>query len=368
MAPLGLSAAIRRASEFSRRTASLALTAPRMVSPLAHHLRRPHDAILILQRGDNPSTDYYLRPRLQGETAPAVIVDIDSDPAACAVLAEAQSLMVVVCRYITGPWLSALEAAWPRIARAAFFADDDLPAVMADASLPLAVRGKVARHYGRHALRLSALCGEVWLSTPVLASRYPQAAATVLPPLPEADYRAPAADAPPVAAYHATDVHGRERLFAIEVARSLMQIAPSVVIEMTGDAALSRRCTGMANVRIVGQAPWPAYRDGLGQAPAALSLAPLTASAVNAARAPVKAFDAARMGAAGLYADAAPYRGFVRDGEDGLLLPMQPLAWAQAIAALAVDPSRRLALAASARTRFAALRREAGGFPAAPAP
>lgn len=367
MAPLSLSAAIRKASELGRRGLSLALTRPRMVTPQGRYPRRPHDAVLVLQRGDNPSTDYYLRPRLEVGAAPAAIVDLDSRPADCAALAGAEALTVVICRYASDAWLEALEAARPRLARVAFFADDDLPGMMADAALPLAVRGKVARHYGRHVGRLSRLASEVWLSTPVLAQRYPQAAATVLPPVPEADYAAPRADAPALAVYHATDVHGRERMFMVEVARRLAAIAPGVMVEMTGEADLRRHCAGLANVRIVDQAPWPAYRDAQARSSAAMSLAPLTASAVNAARAPVKAFDAARLGAAGLYADVAPYRGFVRDGEDGLLLPMQPEAWAKAIAAIAADTPRRLALAGAAHARFAKLRREAGGLPAAPA-
>jgi hypothetical protein len=88
---------------------------------------------------------------------------------------------------------------------------------------------------------------------------------------------------------------------------------------------------------------------------------------VNAARAPVKAFDAARLGAAGLYADTPPFRGFVRDGQDGLLLPMEPAAWASAIRGLAADPARRLALATAARARLAALRRDPSPLPAAAA-
>lgn len=366
MAPLGLSAAIGKAGELGRRGLDLALTRPRMVTPGARYGARPHDAVLVLQRGDNPSTDYYLRPRL-GSEASAVVVDLSSPPEDCAVLAGAQALFVIVCRYVSDAWLRALEAAGPRLVRVAFFADDDLPGMMADAALPLAVRGKVASHYGRHARRLGALAGEVWLSTPALAARYPEARATVLPPVPEAGYAAPRADAPPLAVYHSTDVHGRERLFMVEVARRLEKIAPQLMLEMTGDDELRRRCAALPNVRVVGQSPWPAYRDAQAARSAMVSLAPLMDSAVNAARAPVKAFDAARLGAAGVYSNAAPYRGFVREGEDGLLLPTQPQAWAEAIAALAADPARRLALASAAHSRFARLRHEAGGLPAASA-
>jgi hypothetical protein len=81
----------------------------------------------------------------------------------------------------------------------------------------------------------------------------------------------------------------------------------------------------------------------------------------------VKAFDAARLGAAALYADAPAYRGFVREGVDGLLLPMRAEAWAAAVAALLADPARRLALATAAQARLAALWRHPGPLPASPA-
>ena len=74
--------------------------------------------------------------------------------------------------------------------------------------------------------------------------------------------------------------------------------------------------------------------------------------AFNAARGPTKFYDYARMGAAGLYSDVAPYRGFVRDGVDGLLLDNDPERWAEAILALALDAEKRAGLAAAARQRL----------------
>jgi hypothetical protein len=307
MPALGLSATIRKASEFGLRGLSLALTTPRMVSPQARYPSRPHDGILFLQKGDNASTDYYLRPRLPANL-PVEIIDLDS-PREPKLLRECEAMLVIVCRYICAGWLADLYDTPQLISRVAFFADDDLPGMMADRSLPFAVRGKVARHYGRYADWLSRFSSEVWFSTPALAARYPQARATVLAPVPEADYAPPPPNVPPIIAYHSTDVHAAERLFVIEVARLLSDRAPEIVFEMTGDAATRRQCADLANVRVLTQAPWPAYRDGAGRAPAALSLAPLLPSAVNEARAPVKAFDAGRMGAAGLFAARYPHLG-----------------------------------------------------------
>jgi hypothetical protein len=366
MPPLGFSTAIRKARELGRRSLALAGARPRMVVPGARYAPRPHDAVLVIQRGPNPSTDYYLRPRLERETAPWVVADLDGRPQDAPLLRDAQSLLVVICRYVSGPWLDALQAARPRIARVALFLDDDLPAMIADPTLPGSVRGKVAEHFGRHVERLDGLVSEVWLSTPALAERYPDRA-LVLEPVPESE---PAAPSPPGelrVVYHGTDTHPEEREFVVEVARELARRGSPTRVEVTGDARLRAAAAGLPNLEVVPQLAWPDYLAAQAGRSAALLLAPLSDTAVNAARAPVKAFDAARLGAAGLYADAPPYRGFVRPGADGLLLPMQPAAWADAVEALLVDAERRRALAAAAAERFAALRAGRGALPAPPA-
>ena len=346
---------------------SLALSRPRMVLPGADYPQRDGDGILVLQRGENASTDYYLRPRLESADLPAEIADLTDEPGRSALLAPhgPQALTVVFCRYASPAWLEALEAARERLARVVFFMDDDLPEMMRAGEIPSAARGKVALHFAAHAVRLSALCSETWVSTPELARRYPEARARVLQPLPEAEPPASAPADAKLVVYHGTDVHARERRFVLEVARLLEALAPVARIEIAGDKALERTAAGAANVEVVPQLPWPDYRATQAGREAAISLAPLFPSRLNDARAPVKAFDAARLGAAGLYADAPAYRGHVRHGEDGLLLPMEPGAWAAAIAGLLSDPARRMGLSGAARERLIAKLGSDEGFPPA---
>ena len=361
MPPLGLSAVVRKV--LGRKTFAPAAQAPPMVAPLARYRPRPHDAVLVLQNGPNPSTDYYLRPRLEGAETPVAFADLDTTPGRCELLGRARSLMVVFCRYAAVPWLEALEAAQDRLARVAFFMDDDLPGMIAAPDLPRDYRRRLSRRFGEHALQLSGVASEVWVSTPTLAQRYAGSRPQVLPPLPDEDPPAPSADARPRVVYHSTGVHGPERRFVVEVARRLAEAGSPAVFEITGDAPIRRACAGLAKVEVVPQLSWPTYLERQRRAVAAISLAPLHPSAINEARAPVKAFEAARLGAAGLYADTAPYRGFVRQGEDGLMLPMEVEAWARAIADLLDQPQRRMALATAARTRMIQLRRDGGPLP-----
>lgn len=357
---------MRKARELGRRRISLALAAPGMVTPRAIYPRRPHEAVLVLQRGETATTAYYLRPRLEGQTA--AFADIESDPLACPLMdwADTQPLLVIVSRYVTEAWLRALERRRHRLARVAFFTDDDLPAMIRDPELPTAARGKVAAHYGRHVERLSDLAGEVWVSTPAIARRYPGARAAVLPPLPEAGPAPPAPEAERRVVYHGTDAHPRERRFVLEVARALKALGVRATFEITGDPDLRRACADLDNLEVVDQAPWPQYLSRQRNRTAALSLAPLFPSAVNDARAPVKVFDAARLGAAGLFADAPTYRGFAVDGVNGLLLPMEAQTWSRAIADLLGDPARRRALTAAAAEGLSALRAAPRALPGPP--
>ena len=348
---------------------SLALARPRIVLPHADYAHRSPDGILVLQRGENASTDYYLRPRLKAAGLRAEICDLADDPGASALLGPggAQALMVVFCRYAAPAWLDALEQSRGRLSRVAFFMDDDLPAMMRAREIPPTARGKVALHFAAHAPRLGGLCSELWVSTETLAARYAEARPLRLQPLPEAQPPPPAGGASDLVVYHGTDVHEHERRFVLQVARETAAMSPSARFEIVGDEALARAAAGLANVEVVPQLAWPEYLRAQTGRQAAIALAPLFPSPLNDARAPVKVFDAARLGATGLYADAPAYRGTVRDGEDGLLLAMQPEAWARAITTLIGDPDRRRRLALAARERLARSLRSDPGFPAPPA-
>ncbi len=358
MPPFGLSAVVRTARRLGRRAFEPDAGEAAMVVPQGRYAPRPHDGVLVLQQGSNPSTDYYLRPRLRESDVPVVYADLADSPRGrpLAALAGAQALLVVICRYGAGPWLSALESMSGRLARVAYFMDDDLPAMCVADAIPQAYRRRIVRRYADHVERLSKLASEVWVSSAVLADRYPMAQPVLLEPLPDEDLPEPSEAAPRLVVYHATGVHGPERQFVVDVARRLADLGCDAEIEITGDGELRRSCADLARVRVVPQQSWPRYRERQRGRRAAIALAPLFPTAINDARAPVKAFEAARLGAAGLYADAEPYRRAVDAGVDGLLLPMEVELWARTIASLLDDTGHRHALARAAWTRLAGLR------------
>jgi hypothetical protein len=305
-------------------------------------------AILVLQAAENATVDYYLRNRLAKGDIAWRVVNLSQKPDTVDVWSQ-DGVLVVICRYINAEWLRAVERRRKHLHDVVFFVDDDLPAMMADRSLPWRARGKVAVGYGRFLDRLERLVGQVWVSTPALAARFTEAA-RILPPAPCDLPAPPTEEDAALVVYHGTDVHGPERRFAVEIARALSG-RPDIRFEISGDRALAKDCADLPMVSILPQVDWPTYRAGQAARSATVFLAPLGPGLANAARAPVKVFDAARLGACGIFADAPAYRDAVRHEVDGLLLPMSVLDWSRAVEALIDDPQRRVRLVNSARAK-----------------
>lgn len=312
--------------------------------------------VLVLQSGDNASVDYFIRPRLESpdNTLPWSIVDLDARPEDVAILAQA-GLLVIVCRYISAPWLRALERSGDRLNGVVLFIDDDLPAMVRDRSIPSAARGRILRDHVRHAERLGAVASAVWVTSRVLGATLPVPPQRVMEPLPTEVPQPPTQTPPTLVVYHGGPTHGREQAFVVQIAGALSSRRPDIRFEISGGADLRRRTSRLDQVEVLPVAPWRTYRATQSERQAAIMLAPLFDTAVNRARAPVKFFDAARLGAVGLYAAGPVYDEFVREGVDGRLLPMRVEAWVEAIEALIDAPEDRatMAFAAHARVRDA---------------
>jgi len=108
-------------------------------------------------------------------------------------------------------------------------------------------------------------------------------------------------------------------------------------------------------VSVVHPMSWSNYLAYTGSVLRDIGLAPLLPDPFNAARGPTKFFDFARMNAMGIYSDVEPYRSFVRNGVDGVLLDNDPVIWVRTIRELADQPSRRRQMAEAARQRALAM-------------
>jgi hypothetical protein len=301
---------------------------------------------LVVQNGANPTSDYYLVPRL-----PAALTRYAELGSAGKGLEPRPGELVIFCRYVNSGWLDWLERHRAVVAGAALFIDDDYDMMVRSSRAPLSYRRRIWSWHHRHLPRLARRVDEVWVSTEVLRARY-GGSATLLPPVPPAPEPA-AADRgeAPVVAYHATRIHRPELSWLVPILSRVLRRVPHARCHITGFRPRDRALRALPRTRLSPQLPWPDYRRAARETGADVALAPLLPGLRNEARSHAKAFDITRLGAAGLYEQGSIYGALVEHGVDGLLLPSDPDAWETALVELLQDAPRRRALAASmART------------------
>lgn len=303
---------------------------------------------VILSGGETPTTDYFLVPFLERQGYAVSLLDGGCEPMASSFHAQRCGL-VVISRYVSSSWLGALQRLHQQGTKLVYFMDDDLFDLVALGGLPWRYRWKIVSRAWWHRSRLMRLCDAFWVSTPYLAQKYARHRPVLLEPLPSE--RTVSARHTIRVCYHGTASHPQEFEWLLPMIRAVQERSDDIHFELFGGRDVARRFAGVPRVSVLHPMNWSNYLDYTAGHSCDIALAPLLPSAFNAARGPTKFYDYTRMGAVGLYSDVAPYRGFVREGVDGILLDNEPLLWVEAILALAHDGGRRLALATAARQR-----------------
>jgi len=309
--------------------------------------------VALLHQGAGSTIDHFLRGPLEG--LGARIVEIDSAiPPSTAQRAElAGCALVVVVRYLERPWLAPLAALRRSGTPVAFLMDDDLLDPAAQAELPRAYRRRLWQRITQRRRRLPELVDGLWVTSEALAAKYRGLGVERLELRPHPSLLVPRPRLQ--LAYLGTSAHEAEIRWLFPLLESLQGRHGHTHVELFGDHSVNRLFRSLPRLRILHPMRWENYLAETGDGRIDILLTPLLASPFNAARAPVKLIDAARCGAAGLYSDRPPYRGFVQHGEDGLLLDDAPASWLAAIERLIADPAERQRLAAGARRRARAL-------------
>lgn len=312
-------------------------------------------AIWILEWGRNPSTDYYILPRCSASAGVSHrLIDIRS--ATPSALDIPEGTFVVIVRYATAAWLRYLHGQRERLTGVAYFMDDDLPASVADGSLPWRYRYKILRHFWLQRRALARVCSDIWVSTSYLAERYGMGAERILDPLPSI-----CADSPQSALtyfYEGTTSHTREFHWLREVVERVQAQADDLTFLTVGPAATRRIFSGLPRVLCLHPVDWSTYKASFPALRHDIGLAPLLDTAHNRARSPTKFFDISRYGAVGIYSNVPPYAGFVRSGArgDGWLLDNDPEVWSNTIVRLARSETERARMATRARQRVESAR------------
>ncbi len=310
---------------------------------------RPNLSHCHTSRWPHPTLDIFLRNRLSVAGAPSTLfADISSRP-----LAEIElsapcegGVFEIICRYIAGEWLTALERIRDRLAGVAYCTDEDRAAMLPDPTLPIRYRFRIWRRCGS---RLSALAGELWVATPALAEKYRRHGAKLLPSL---YVPGPSGMERPVRyCYHGTAAHGPELRWLVDIVAEVQRRNYNAVFETIGQRDVCAMFRGIDCVVVTHPVDWPAYLAHSARARRDIGLATLFTSSVKAARVRTRVFDIARACAAGIYSNWPPYAGYVRNGEDGLLLGDDRAEWVETSLDLAAHVGRRSAMVRAARLR-----------------
>ncbi|MBU0689910.1 MAG: glycosyltransferase family 1 protein [Gammaproteobacteria bacterium] len=306
-------------------------------------MRRP--LALILSGGETATTDYFLLPQLESLGYEVILAGSGAHLAALE-----GCRLAVISRYVSGSWFPALERLRRQGAKLVYFMDDDLFDLTALQGLPWRYRWKIFSRAWMHRSRLLRLCDEFWVSTPYLAEKYAGFNPILRGPLPS---DLTLAQKPCVrVCYHGTASHPCEIEWLLPIIREVQARTDDVHFELFGGREVAKRFGGLPRVSVLHPMGWQNYLAYTASHRCDIALAPLLPGAFNAARGPTKFYDYTRMEAAGLYSDVTPYRGFVREGVDGLLLDNDPERWIEAILALTLDAEKRAALAVAARQRL----------------
>lgn len=303
--------------------------------------------IVLLEEGRTPSGDYLLHP-WAAQFGAVHCIDVRNAPPPAPLQAGD---FVVIARYLHPEWRPIIDASRAQLAGMAFFIDDDLFDTAAHQHLGKAYAAKLRRMASsqQHWLRQRGCA--LWVSTPALAQKYADWSPVLIPLAP-----APALVEPAAAmrlAYHGTASHGREIAWLRDVIAAVQSQCDNTHFTLFGDLDVNRAYRDIPRVAVLYPMRWESYLAYTAAHRADIGLAPLLPGAFNAARGPVKFYDYARMGAFGLYSNQPPYAGWINDGEDGLLLPLDAARWVDTLTALCGDAGlcARLAAAAVRRAR-----------------
>ena len=314
-----------------------------------HLIKLNWTQIALLHQGAGSTIDHFVRLPL--EESGRQILEIDTSQPPVPAMASLLGVMaqVVVVRYLPRPWLQVLGRLRHQGTELIYLMDDDLLDPAAQEDLPSSYRHRLQERITRRRRLVPLLFDALWVTSPVLAERYRHLGARCLPLRPHPKLLQGSSRFQ--LAYLGTSVHWPEMQFLMPVLQELQRRHFQTHVDVFGDHKVNRLFRALPRMRIIHPMGWNQYLAETGTHRVDLLLCPLLESPFNAARAPVKFIDAARTGAVGLYSDRLPYRGWIRDGVDGVLVGDDPSDWFEAIETLILETSRRLSLAQACRQR-----------------
>lgn len=303
--------------------------------------------VVVLSHADNASIKYLLRPSLQIRGFEVVLVNPDAQ--APWNLAASGVIKLVISRYLPKSWIPEIKNFRSAGGGVIYFMDDDLMDASVLADLPRPYAQKIKKLATNQFELLTQLCDEFWVGSQYLASKYSVWSPQVL------EFRTTCNEFKKseilTICYHGTASHQAEINWLAPLIGQVLENSENFTVEMFGDHTVNKLYRSLPGVFVLHPMNWKNYLKYTQAVRRDIGLAPMLPLDFNKGRGPTKFFDYTRMGAVGIYTDIAPYRGFIRDGVDGILLPNDPEIWKRTILELAADEKLRSRLARAAHSR-----------------
>jgi len=259
---------------------------------------------------------------------------------------------VLITRSLKEPWLGWLERHRDRFGEIYYLLDDDLLAAARDLSVPEEYRLRMQNLVCNIQPRLFALADEVVVCSAELArvtrhhhSRISILAPALISPLP--DYKHHRRERCDIG-FHGTRAHIGDLEAIAPAIQATHEHYPQTDFEIMLGENTPEPLQALARVNCPAALKWAEFLDYQRGRRLNIGLAPLWPSAFNRGKSWIKVLDIAVMGGVGIYSARRPYTDVVTDGDDGLLVEDDPLAWQEALERLLRYPqdSERMAKAA----------------------
>lgn len=302
---------------------------------------------LILSNGPNASVTYLLDPFFARQGQSTTYIDTSKAPPAH--FSDSLCRAAVIVRYLSPEWIKPLRRFHANGGTLVYFMDDDLMDLAAIAGLPPAYAKKIKKLAIGQRSTLEALCSEFWVSSPYLAEKYKEWMPRLLAPRPSMSNLLAVSGM--TLCYHGTASHQAEMNWLAPIIAAVQSQNPDTHFEVFGDHTVNKLYRDIPRTSILHPMSWANYLPYTASVQRDIALAPLLPSPFNAGRGPTKFLDFVRMGAVGIYSNVEPYRGFIRDGVDGILLENDPVSWMRTITMLAGNEPLRRGMAETARQR-----------------
>jgi len=312
--------------------------------------------VIVIRQSPSPTDELYiLSPLIALEELGLVqifTVDLDAD-SKCPV--DIDSLLVdgasiVISRYISDRWITAITSNKTRLGPIFYLMDDDVSAAIDTYYLPSFYRRRLIDVACGEFQTLLRLCDRFIVTSEFLYDKYASDKTDLLHP--------PFLHRPPdlnhlddsekiVITYHGTEGH-KDDLAAITPAltsihNSFSNVHLQIIIGNTKFVPAPLK--GLARCEALPMMTWPEYKIFRANSRAHLGLAPILNTPYNRGKSVVKIHDISALGAVGIYTNANPYSKVIEHGFDGLLVENDPQMWFKSIKWLVERPHeiRRIA-------------------------